>query len=164
MPLLIVMMGVSGSGKSTVGACLAERLGAPFIDGDDLHPPENIAKMSAGQPLDDADRAPWLARIAGQLAAWRDAGSGGVIACSALKRAYRDQLAAEGARFVYLAESPASAAARLAERTGHFMPESLVASQFQALEPPGRDEPVLTAGPAESAEARCAAIYAQLTA
>ncbi|CAL9413238.1 Gluconokinase [Actinosynnema sp. ALI-1.44] len=135
----IVVMGVSGSGKTTLGAALARRLGVPFADADDFHPPANIAKMAAGTPLDDADRAPWLAAIAGWLA---DHADGGVVTCSALKRVFRDRLrAAAPAVFVHLAGDPDVVRARVAARPGHFMPVSLVASQFAALEPLDADEP-----------------------
>ncbi len=162
-PPIVVVMGVSGAGKSVVGACLAERLGAPFVDADALHPPENIAKMSAGLALTDADRAPWLAEVAAVIAGWRDAGTGGVMACSALKRAYRDALSAPGVRLVYLAETPASVEDRLARREGHFMPASLLPSQFAALDAPAPDEEAFTSWPAATPEDRCQAIYAALS-
>lgn len=132
---VVVVMGVSGAGKSTVGAALAERLGVPFADGDDLHPAENIAKMSAGRPLDDADRGPWLEAVGRWLAG--HAGSGGVITCSALKRSYRDLLRrfAPDAELVHLHGRHDVIARRQADRPGHFMPPSLLASQFAALEP-----------------------------
>ncbi len=138
---LIVVMGVSGSGKSTVGALLAEALGTPFTDGDDLHPAANVAKMAAGIPLDDADRWPWLAAVGRALAG---AGPEGlVVACSALKRAYRDAIRAEAptARFVELDSSPELLAARMVQRANHFMPPSLLASQLALLEPLAADEP-----------------------
>lgn len=137
---LLVVMGVSGSGKSTVGAALAQRLGVPFEDADDLHPPANIAKMSAGIPLDDDDRHPWLETIGAWLAAHD--GQGGVVSCSALKRAYRDQLRAHAARavFVHLHGTREVIARRQASRPGHFMPASLLDSQFDTLEPLGEDE------------------------
>lgn len=135
----IVVMGVTGAGKSTIGARLAQRVGVPFADADDLHTPQAVAKMASGQPLDDADRAPWLDAVGAWLAAQAD---GGVIACSALKRAYRDALRAQAptAVFVHLTGDSATAARRVAARPGHFMPASLVASQFEALEPLGADE------------------------
>lgn len=140
---LIVVMGVSGSGKSTVGAALAQRLGVPFEDGDDLHPAANIAKMSAGHPLDDRDRGPWLAAIGAWLAAHHD--TGGVVSSSALKRRYRDTLREHvpGLAFLHLHGSPDVIAARQATRPGHFMPASLLASQFGTLEPLALDEPGL---------------------
>lgn len=138
---LVVVMGVSGSGKSTVGAALAQRLGVPFEDADDLHPPANIAKMSAGQALDDADRHPWL-EVIGAWLADHAAAHGGVMSCSALKRAYRDQLRrhAPGVVFVHLEGSHAVISDRQASRPGHFMPASLLASQFATLEPLRADE------------------------
>jgi carbohydrate kinase (thermoresistant glucokinase family) len=155
-------MGVSGAGKSTVGEALATRLGLPFEDGDALHPPVNIAKMASGQPLTDADRRPWLDRVAEAMEGWRRAGTGGVIACSALKRAYRDRLAAPDVTFVYLAETPETIRARLARRRGHFMPETLIDSQFAALEPPGLDEQAVVSPPGTSVEARCEGIVQAL--
>ncbi|QSR25141.1 gluconate kinase [Nocardioides aromaticivorans] len=133
-------MGVSGSGKSTVGAALAQRLGVPFEDADDLHPAANIAKMSAGIPLDDDDRHPWLETI-GEWLATHD-GDGGVISCSALKRSYRDQLRAHAARavFVHLHGTREVIARRQASRPGHFMPASLLDSQFDTLEQLADDE------------------------
>ncbi|WAJ47741.1 gluconokinase [Mycobacterium sp. Aquia_216] len=136
-------MGVSGSGKSTVGSALAQRLRVPFVDADSLHPAANVAKMSAGHPLDDDDRSPWLDRVGAWLADHRD---GGVASCSALKRAYRDQLRAHCSRleFLYLRGSPDTIRARLAARSDHFMPTALSQSQFDALQPLGADEPGVT--------------------
>ncbi len=135
----IVVMGVSGSGKSTVGAALAQRLRVPFADADDFHPPENIAKMTAGRPLDDDDRHPWLESIGEWLAVH---GDGGVMSCSALKRKYRDQLRRHCAEveFLHLAGSLETIGRRQASRPGHFMPASLLASQFETLEPLDPDE------------------------
>lgn len=137
----VVVMGVSGSGKSTVGSVLAQRLRVPFMDADNLHPPANIAKMSAGEPLTDDDRRPWLARVGRWLAEHRD--GGGVMSCSALKRAYRDQLRSvcPTVEFLHLSGSPQEINARLARRPGHFMPAALLQSQFDALEPLQADEP-----------------------
>lgn len=138
----IIVMGVSGAGKSTLGRGLAERLGYAFIEGDDLHPPANVDKMAAGVPLNDADRRPWLERVAEALAQAAAAG-GGVVACSALKRAYRDlirQGLATPLAIVHPVMAETAARDRLARRRGHYMPVSLLASQFSALEPPGPDE------------------------
>ena len=132
-------MGVSGSGKSTVGAALAGRLRVPFEDADDLHPQANIDKMSRGEPLDDHDRWPWLERIGQWLA---EHSGGGVIAASALKRKYRDQLRhhAPDVEFVHLEGGPDVIEKRQASRPGHFMPSSLLQSQFSTLEPLAPDE------------------------
>jgi gluconokinase len=132
----IIVMGVSGSGKSTIGALLAERLGWPFADADGFHPPENVAKMAAGTPLTDADRWPWLDAIAAHIDAARKAGQPVVVACSALRRAYRDRLRAGHGDllFLHLSGAPEVIAARQAARQGHFMPPSLMASQFATLE------------------------------
>ncbi len=137
---VIVVMGVSGSGKSTVGGLLAERLDVPYAEADDFHPPANIAKMSAGHPLDDADRAPWLDAIAGWIAERGD--RGGVVSCSALRRRYRDRLrrADPGLFFLHLDGPPELIASRLAARMEHFMPSGLLTSQFEALEALGADE------------------------
>ena len=144
-PPLVVVMGESGSGKTTVGAALAQRLRVPFADADDFHPKANIDKMSAGIPLTDDDRGPWLATIAAWLG--EHAESGGVASCSALKRAYRDVLAAAAPHvfFVHLHGNPDVIAARVAGRPGHFMPTALVESQFATLEPlePGERGAVL---------------------
>lgn len=141
----IVVMGVSGCGKSTVGALLAERLGWPFEDGDSFHPPANVEKMRAGTPLTDEDRWPWLEAIAARIASARDGGQGVVVACSALKRSYRDALRAGHAdiRFLHLTGEPALIMARQAARQGHYMPASLVASQFATLEPPDTEADVI---------------------
>lgn len=140
-PLRLVIMGVSGCGKSSVGEGLSARLGIPYRDGDDLHPQENVAKMREGVPLTDADRWPWLDKVAEVL---RD-GAPVIVGCSALKRAYRDRIragAGGAVTFLHLAGNPALIAARMAERRGHYMPVSLLHSQFAALEPPGPDEAI----------------------
>jgi gluconokinase len=135
----IVVMGVSGSGKSTVGAALAQRLRVPFADADDFHPPANVAKMTSGQALNDDDRYPWLEAIGQWLAEHPD---GGVMSCSALKRKYRDQLRRHCAdvEFLHLSGSVEVIGRRQASRPGHFMPASLLASQFDALQPLESDE------------------------
>ena len=142
----VVVMGVSGCGKSTVGALLAQQLGADFIEGDSLHPPSNVAKMAAGTPLTDADREGWLQTIAARLGAAHTAERNLVVSCSALKRAYRDTLRASAPdlRFVYLQGDFELLAERVAARSGHYMPASLLASQFAALEPPASDEHPIT--------------------
>lgn len=139
-PLVVVVMGVAGTGKTTIGPRVAERLGVPYTEGDDLHRAANIAKMSAGVPLDDADRWPWLDAI-GRWARGR-AGLGGVVSCSALKRAYRDRLreAAPGVVFLHLTGGRALIEQRMAARRGHFMPTALVDSQFATLQPLDDDE------------------------
>jgi gluconokinase len=137
-------MGVSGSGKSTVGRLLANRLGADFEEGDELHPAANVAAMKAGHPLGDAERAPWLRRVADWLDAQRAAGRPGVITCSALKRRYRDGLRGPGVVFVYLEVDRAELADRLAHRIGHFMPAELLDSQLADLEPLEPDETAVT--------------------
>ena len=140
------MMGVSGSGKTTIARGVAERLGWEVVEGDDFHPPANVAKMSAGIPLQDEDRWPWLAAIAARIDVLRAAGRSAVIACSALKRSYRAVLIGErkDVVLVYLQGTQALIAARVAARKGHFMPPGLLDSQFAALEEPGPDEHPIT--------------------
>jgi gluconokinase len=137
---LVVVMGVTGSGKSTVGKVLAQRMGVPFADADDFHSPANVAKMRAGTPLDDSDRLPWLRDIGKWLAEHEDTGA--VVTCSALKRLYRDALrsGAPAAVFLHLDGDKDTARKRVAGRAGHFMPESLVDSQYAVLEPLQADE------------------------
>jgi gluconokinase len=146
MPCALVVMGVSGSGKSTVADKLAERLNWSYEDGDKFHPASNVAKMSAGQPLTDEDRRPWLQAIAEEIDRVCKAGQHAVIACSALKRAYRDILVhgRNDVRVVYLKGTQQLIANRLAERKGHFMPPGLLASQFKTLEPPDAGEKPVT--------------------
>ena len=141
-PCALVVMGVSGSGKSTIADHLARRLGWRYEDGDGFHPPANVAKMSAGHPLTDEDRWPWLRAIADEIDRLAAAGERAVIACSALKRAYRDILVhgRDDVRIVFLQGTQELIAARLVARKGHFMPSGLLASQFRTLEPPGVDE------------------------
>jgi carbohydrate kinase (thermoresistant glucokinase family) len=138
----IVVMGVAGSGKTTVGTQLAQRLGVPFLEGDGLHPPANVAKMAAGHPLDDDDRRPWLTLIGEWLADGPPGPGGGVAACSALARRYRDLLRglAPETWFLHLDARRSLVARRVARRRGHFMPATLVDSQLQALEPLAPDE------------------------
>ena len=136
--MVIVLMGVSGSGKTTVGKLLAEALGAEFAEGDSYHPPENVEKMRRGIPLDDADRWPWLEILSTVIDRWLTAKKTVVLACSALKQSYRDVLAKgrPQVRFVYLEGDEALIRSRLDQRRGHYMPASLLKSQIAALEPP----------------------------
>jgi gluconokinase len=155
VPCALVVMGVSGSGKSTIAEHLASRIGWTFEDGDQFHPASNISKMHAGQPLTDDDRWPWLRAIAAEIDRVCKAGDHVVIACSALKRAYRDILVhgRRDVRIVYLDGTQALIAERLARRTGHFMPPDLLPSQFRTLEPPGSDENPVTVSIDASIEA-----------
>lgn len=135
--MIVVVMGVTGCGKSTVGAALARRLGWRFLDADDFHPPANVAKMAAGVPLTDDDRWPWLDRLAAELRAIEAGGGHVVLACSALRELYRSRIAAAGeVRFVHLRGDLRTIAARLATRKHRYMPASLLESQFATLEPP----------------------------
>lgn len=154
-PLVVVVMGVSGSGKSAVGAMLAGALGCPFQEGDALHPQENVEKMSHGIPLTDADRIPWLHKVAQTIDGWRERGESGVVSCSALRRSYRDLILGDrrGVKLVYLKGSREMIRRRMVARHGHFMPPALLDSQFAALEEPCADENPITvdisANPAE---------------
>jgi gluconokinase len=136
--MVIVLMGVSGTGKTAVGTRLARALGGEFVEGDDYHPPANVEKMRSGVPLDDADRQPWLETLSREIGRWLDAGKTVVLACSALKQRYRDILKAgrAGVRFAHLEGDKDLIRARLAQRRGHYMPASLLDSQFAALEEP----------------------------
>ncbi len=170
VPHGVVVMGVSGSGKSTLAALLAQRIGCPLLEGDDYHAAASIAKMRAGQPLDDADRWPWLDRLGEAIgvAAAGEAGSGAtgtgagagiaVSACSALKRSYRDRLSAAShvpLRFILLETRQEELTRRLVARAGHYMPASLLESQLAILEPPGADECALTLEATTAPDALC---------
>lgn len=160
----IVVMGVSGCGKSTLGRALAAQLDWRFVEGDDLHPPANIAKMAAGQPLDDADRRPFLEAVARALAAGADQGI--VVSCSALKRRYRDLLCARGGNpvFVLPVLDRTALALRLAARHDHFMPAGLLDSQLASFEPPDADEAIIRVDGLLPAAAQVAAVLAALPA
>ncbi|MEO8057042.1 MAG: gluconokinase [Burkholderiales bacterium] len=151
---LVVVMGVSGCGKSTVGRLIAKSLACEFLEGDDLHPPRNLERMAAGIALTDHDRRDWLKAIAEQLADAHAARYGLIVSCSALKRSYRNQLrtASSDLAFVHIHGSLEVLEARMQSRTGHFMPPSLLASQLQTLEPPGPDERCITLDAALAAE------------
>ena len=162
-PVLIVM-GVTGAGKSTIALALNEHLHWPFQEGDDLHPAANIAKMHAGIPLTDADRAPWLAAVKAWIDARLAAGEPGLITCSALKRSYRDLLVAgrAGVRPLYLRADRQTLEAHLQHRSGHFMPASLLDSQLATLEEPGADENPITVQVRPGTDATVAAILRAL--
>jgi gluconokinase len=160
--MIVLVMGVAGVGKTTIGAALAQRLGWRFIDADDYHPPGNVAKMKAGIPLDDADRWPWLEHLNKELGRSDIASQDCVIACSALKKSYRERLAQgiHDFRIVYLHGSRALIGSRIATRTHRYMPATLLESQFAALEPPGDAIPIDVAATPEDG---VAAIVARLT-
>jgi beta-N-acetylhexosaminidase len=159
----IVVMGVSGSGKSTVGERLADALQVPFVDGDDLHPDANKAKMAGGTPLEDADRWPWLALVGEAMAQSPD---GIVVACSALKRTYRDAIRAKApdALFVYLEGSVELLRERIGNRIGHFMPAALLDSQLATLEVPAADERAITTDVAAALDETISSLVARITA
>lgn len=161
--IAVVLMGVTGSGKTTVGQVLAARLGWPFLDGDDFHPEANVAKMAAGIPLTDADRWPWLRRLADELGRRLDRGESCLLGCSALRQAYRDALRGAGGdrvRFVHLDGTEALIATRLASRVHRYMPASLLRSQFEALEPPAEAVRLDISGtPGQIADAVIAALH-----
>jgi gluconokinase len=161
-PPVLVLMGVSGSGKSTVAGLLAGRLGWDLEEGDDLHPAANVDKMASGHPLDDEDRWPWLAKVAAWIAEHTDAGRPGIITCSALKKSYRDLLRGEHVVFVYLAGTREQIARRLTARHGHYMSASLLDSQFDALEPPAPDENSITVDLAASSSIESDEIVSRL--
>jgi gluconokinase len=165
-PLAIVVMGVAGSGKTTLGEALARSLNARFVEGDRLQPPENVARMSSGLPLTDEHRKGWLDAVGRAIAAAVTDGESAVAACSALKHAYRDRLRrlCPAALFIYLDIDPASAAARVASRRGHFMPASLVDSQFADLEPPTPDEAALRFDATLSSDVLLRSVLAELAA
>jgi gluconokinase len=160
----VVVMGVSGSGKTTVAELLAKQLGWQFMEGDRLHPSANVEKMRQGIPLTDDDRAPWLDRIGEELKSWAAQGRSGVMTCSALKRAYRDRIrsARPDVQFVYLKGSQALIEGRVATRHHEYMPASLLTSQFGALEEPTPDEPVVTVDVGGSPDTEVAAVIAAL--
>jgi gluconokinase len=164
IPCALIVMGVSGSGKSTIADKLAERLSWRYEDGDRFHPASNVAKMSAGHPLTDEDRWPWLQAIADEIDRVCKAGERAVIACSALKRAYRDILVhgKDDVRIVFLNGSQDLIAGRLAARKGHFMPPGLLDSQFRTLEPPGAGENPVTVSIGASVDAIVDDIVRQL--
>lgn len=151
--MIVLVMGVSGSGKSTIGRSLADRLDAAFLEADDFHPAANVAKMAGGEPLTDEDRWPWLEALADGIRRARDGGHTVVVACSALKQVYRDRLLTgqrEEARVVHLAGEPALIARRMAARSDHFMPPSLLATQIATLESPTNAVTVDIAAPPDA--------------
>lgn len=163
-PRILVVMGVSGSGKTTIGIDLAQRLGWPFLEGDDLHPPANVAKMHGGIPLTDADRWPWLDAIKAWIHARLAEGGHGVVTCSALRRAYRERLGVgrHDVAVVFLHADRGLLVDRLARRKGHFMPPALLDSQIATLEPPGPEEHPITVDIGGTAEAVVADILRHL--
>jgi gluconokinase len=161
---VIILMGVSGSGKSTVGVRLAQRLKRDFAEGDNFHPPANVIKMASGIPLNDEDRGPWIDAMGAWLDGELASGRKGVLACSALKRAYRDRLRRPDVRFVYLKVPGQELQRRVKRRTGHFMPASLLESQLADLEPPANEQDAITVdatNPDASVEAIIAALKAE---
>jgi gluconokinase len=165
---LYVVMGVSGCGKTRIGANFAKAMGVPFIEGDDYHSPENVRRMSSGIPLTDEDRAGWLQMLAGLIRDAKDAGTGLVLTCSSLKRSYRDVLRAGASpkplRFIYLRGTREVIGERLRARKGHFMPPALLESQFEALEEPTPDEAAWVVDIGGSAEETVAALVARASA
>ena len=165
---LYVVMGVSGCGKTRIGAGFAKAIGVPFIEGDDYHSPENVRRMSSGIPLTDEDRAGWLQSLAARIREAKDAGTGLVLACSALKRRYReilrDAAKPERLRFIYLRGTREIIGERLRRRQGHFMPPALLESQFEALEEPAPDEDAWVTDVTGSAEENVATLVARASA
>ncbi|MBZ4485808.1 gluconokinase [Microbacterium sp. cx-55] len=161
-PPVLVIMGVAGTGKSTVAGLLAGRLGWAFLEGDDQHPPENVAKMAAGHPLVDDDRWPWLERIAAWIDKRQAAGEPGIVTCSALRRSYRDVMRREGVVFVHLTGDREIVFDRLTRRQGHFMPPALFDSQWQTLEPLEPDEDGLVIDVAQTPEQQAAEVTGRL--
>ena len=161
---VLLVMGVAGAGKSTLARALAARLGWPVLEADALHPAANVGKMRRGEPLTDADRAPWLAAVGEAMDRWAAEDLSGVVACSALKRAYRQTLRAGGrpVRLVYPVIDEALAHARVASRAGHYYPASLVASQFADLQPPSPDEYAITVDATAPTADQVAAVIAAL--
>ncbi|HEX7034330.1 MAG TPA: gluconokinase [Pseudomonadales bacterium] len=149
-PRVVVLLGASGAGKSTIGRMLADRLGWPFLEGDDFHSPSNREKMRRGIPLDDADRGPWLDAIRAKIDEVLEAGGSAVVACSALERAYRERLRQDGVTFVYLKADRDVLEQRLAQRRGHFFDPRLLESQLAALEEPTRALTVNAADPPDA--------------
>jgi len=141
--MVLVVSGVAGSGKTTIGRMLAERLGVPYAEADDFHSEANRLRMAAGLPMSDQDRQPWLERISSWIGERMAAGEGGVVTCSALKRSYRDRLGRPGVKLVFLKVDRAIIESRLAARRGHFFPAELADTQFETLQEPGPDEDVL---------------------
>lgn len=149
--MIVIVMGVCGAGKTTVGELIAENIGARFLEGDRFHPAANVEKMSRGEPLDDADRAPWLEKIADSIDQWTQAGDSVVIACSALKESYRQTLIGDrtNVRLVFLHGSPELLADRMASRQHHFMPAGLLPSQLATLEAPSENDHTISADVAD---------------
>jgi gluconokinase len=162
--MIVVLMGVTSSGKTTVGRLLAERLGAVFAEGDSYHPEANVAKMRSGKPLEDADRWPWLEAIAADMRRWLAEGRDAVVTCSALKRAYRSILCSAGddVHIVHLTGDPTLIRTRMEGRVGHYMPVTLLPSQLSTLEPPADEEQVLTFDVRQTPEAIVEGILATL--
>ncbi|MEV4688896.1 gluconokinase [Microbacterium sp. LWH3-1.2] len=161
-PPILVLMGPSGTGKSTVGAMLSGRLGWPFQEGDDLHPAANVDKMRRGHALTDEDRIPWLELVAAWIDERRAAGEPGIVTCSALKRSYRDILRREDVTFVNFTGDAAVVRDRMMRRQGHFMPPALLDSQFATLEPPGPDEQAIDVDIALAPEDQAALVASAL--